>query len=161
MIKENIRTIEEYVFDLINICEVRSHKLTDSEYRVFSDKFNANWFLCLVKKPCLKIWRWWRNNHPDKNQLLAPLEAVAFCQIYQRAIAHCKNYAKDGSGDIQINFFLWREGGYQIVLEGEVKDLGKSYDPSQFNFHGSNTSQWLFGFGLVFDTERREFSMHT
>ena len=161
MIKENVRTIEEYVFDLINICEAQSYKLTGLEYKKFSDKFNAKWFLRLIKRPYLKVWRWWRNNHPDKSQLLTPLEAVAFCQTYQRAITHCKNYAKDGTENVQINFFPLREAGYQVILEGEVKDLGKPYDPSSFNFHGSNTSQWLFGFGLVFDTERRDFSIHT
>ena len=44
--------------------------------------------------------------------------------------------------------------------EGGVSDLRRP-ERDEYNFYFQNTSQWLFAFGLVFDTERRDFSIHT
>ena len=51
-------------------------------------------------------------------------------------------------------------GGYQLISNGSVSDTSIPWRDS-YNWHLQNTSQWLFAFGLVFDKERLEFSIHT
>ncbi len=48
----------------------------------------------------------------------------------------------------------------QIIANGDVSDKSVS-QRNEWNFHGSNTSQWIFGFGLVFDVRDHTFRMHT
>jgi hypothetical protein len=69
--------------------------------------------------------------------------------------------AAENDSQISIWFGDFRDGGgYQMIAEGSVSDLGKP-QRNEYNWHLQNTSQWLFAFGFVFDTQRRDFSIHT
>lgn len=160
MIKENISTVEKYTIELKKICIDRSKHITYREEervnRWFDKKNLPKW----IRRLTFGIFRWWRFYHPLKSELLTIEETVRFVKSYMNVVEHCRRYSHDGGNDIQINFFSWRNAAYQTIMEGEVKDLGKPVG-FRYNFHGRDTSQWLFGFGLVFNTENREFSLNT
>jgi hypothetical protein len=84
-------------------------------------------------------------------------------KIYNRVINMMEMYIpKDSdSRNIEVRFGgFFDTGSYQLIAEGAVSDLGRPVTNS-YNWHLQNTSQWLFAFGLVFDKERLEFSIHT
>ena len=69
---------------------------------------------------------------------------------------------QDGEGvNIEVTFGEFVDtGGRQFIAEGAVVDKSRPGKPA-YNWHLQDTSQWLLGFGLVFDKERRDFSLHT
>jgi hypothetical protein len=67
----------------------------------------------------------------------------------------------DDRRNIRVDVMLLTDtGSYQMVAHNSVTDLDKPQGHS-FNFHFQETSRWLFGFGIVFDKETHELSMHT
>ena len=83
---------------------------------------------------------------------------------YERINAMLERYIPDNqeTRKIEVNFSVFRgyPGDRQLIADVNVSDrsipVGNSY-----NWHLQNTSQWLFAGGWVFDTERRDFSLHT
>jgi len=98
-----------------------------------------------------------------KGKPLTVEEAENFRAMYKRVQESVERYVpKDGPEvNVEVSLGTFRDtGGYQILMEGMVFDLKKPVTDS-YNWHLQNTSQWLFAFGVVFDTDRRDFSMHT
>jgi hypothetical protein len=98
-----------------------------------------------------------------KGKKLTTEEAEKFKETYERVLKMVEMYVpKDGPDvDADVSIGLFQDtGGYQIIMEGAVFDRKKPLE-NKYNWHLQNTSQWLFAFGVVFDTERRNFSMHT
>ena len=52
-----------------------------------------------------------------------------------------------------------REGGSQLIWEFGVNDLVKPRT-DQINWHGQNTSQWLYAGGIVLDADGRVSRNH-
>jgi hypothetical protein len=77
---------------------------------------------------------------------------------YLYLIGAMVRYARDVK-NVSLVMNTWRHAGSQHIAEFEVKDLGKPVDANQFNFHGQNTSQWLFAGALCVQNGR--VSMHT
>ena len=106
------------------------------------------------------------NQLPDAPGLLTDVEKIALKEVYDRSIESLGWYTKpdqesDEAQNLSVYFGVFCEGGgYQLIANGSVSDLNRPVENS-YNFHFQNTSQWLYAFGLVFDTERREFSRHT
>jgi hypothetical protein len=98
-----------------------------------------------------------------KGKPLTEEEAAFFKTTYENVLLTLERYIpKDGpevDADVSLGLF-GDTGGCQIIMEGAVFDRKKPLE-NKYNWHLQNTSQWLFAFGLVFDTERRNFSMHT
>ncbi len=83
--------------------------------------------------------------------------------IYARIMRLMDDYVPRNAEqrNIELNFGVFVDtGGYQLIAEGAVSDLDRPV-ANEWNYHFQNTSQWLLGFGLVFDKERRDFSLHT
>ena len=84
-------------------------------------------------------------------------------EVYDRVIQMVNRYVPQDSPDINVDVSIgtFRDtGGYQIIFEGAVSDMSRPVK-DEYNWHLQNTSRWLFAFGCVFDTERRDFSIHT
>ena len=84
-------------------------------------------------------------------------------QIYDRIIQMLERYIPEDSpsANISVYFGGFRDtGSYQLIAEGSVSDLNRPVR-NEYNWHLQETSQWLFAFGLVFDKDNREFSIHT
>ena len=84
-------------------------------------------------------------------------------ETYYRAISSMERYIPEDRENKEINLWLGtfqESGGSQMISEGSVNDRSRPVTNS-YNWHLQNTSQWLFAFGLVFDKQRRDFSMHT
>jgi len=60
-----------------------------------------------------------------------------------RAVANAKE------GQVVLNDY--RKAGDQYIWEFYVNDLAKDRVPTQVNWHGQNTSQWLYAGGLLLD----------
>jgi len=115
-----------------------------------------------------------------KKKPLNPKEEKDFTERYTNALSHIElyiprirdekrefikdekgNFVYDETRSVVVNVPLMHDGGgYQIIAHGDVNDTAIT-PRNEYNWHLSNTSQWLFGFGLVFDKERRDLSMHT
>lgn len=69
---------------------------------------------------------------------------------------------KEGKRAVNPVYVLstWRYAGDQIICEGEVRDKNLPFS-NTYNWHLQNTSQWVFAFGLLFDTRDKTFSIHT
>jgi hypothetical protein len=50
--------------------------------------------------------------------------------------------------------------GHQMIAHCEVIDTQAEVKINQINWHGQNTSQWIYACGLVFDIETRQYSRH-
>lgn len=71
-------------------------------------------------------------------------------------------YCFERGGNPQKDLGLFHDtGGHQLIAEGAVSDMNKPYDPNSWNFHLQNTSRWTWAFGLVYDKDNGEFSIHT
>lgn len=84
--------------------------------------------------------------------------------IYNRVLSTMERYVPEDRVDdetIVMSLGTFRDtGGDQMIAEGSVSDTSIR-ERNEWNWHFQNTSQWLFAFGIVFDKQRRDFSMHT
>lgn len=58
----------------------------------------------------------------------------------------------------QVVFNPYRKAGDQYIWEFFVNDLAKPHRPVEMNWHGQNTSQWLYAGGILLD--HGKVSMH-
>lgn len=105
------------------------------------------------------------DNKLPEMELLNNKEIQTLREKYSYIMEMMARYVPEGSetddSKILLYFSGFRDGhGYQCIAEGSVSDLRRP-ERNEYNFHFQNTSQWLFAFGFVFDTERRDFSVHT
>jgi hypothetical protein len=99
----------------------------------------------------------------DKMSVLGIEETRKFLEFYKRVLETVERYVPEDGPDreVVVNIGTFFDtGGHQIIFEGAVSNLKKP-STNSYNWHLQNTSQWLFGFGCVFDVERRDFSLHT
>lgn len=141
MITYNVITYEEFEKGIQELIRLRNDPTRDSNRRRMIDN----------KLPEMK--------------LLDAKELEALKQKYDYVIEMMKRYLPEGADtnkhNIAVTFYGFHDGGgYQFIAEGSVSDLNRP-ERNEYNVHLQNTSQWLFAFGLVFDTERRDFSVHT
>ena len=80
-------------------------------------------------------------------------------------VERLEDYAKDGE-NVEIFLDVFRKaggkGGKQWVAHFSVTDRSKEFK-NEYNWHGQNTSQWLFAGALVYEEDRKEnfISIHT
>ena len=101
----------------------------------------------------------------EQMPILNDAEIKTLQEKYDYIMEMMNRYVPEGAetNDSKINIWFgpFTDGrGYQFIAEGSVSDFGRPIQ-DQWNWHLQNTSQWLFAFGFVFDTERRDFSIHT
>ena len=96
---------------------------------------------------------------------LTPEELEKAQAMYDRLKNTLQRYTPDDHGNmtLQHNIYPFQKGGgYQMISHPNgVLDESLRSDPNDWNWHGQNNSRNLFTCGVVFDTERRDFSMHT
>ncbi|HUV51622.1 MAG TPA: hypothetical protein VMW64_00930 [Dehalococcoidia bacterium] len=85
-------------------------------------------------------------NRPRDDQL------ALFWQIVARELAELIRYAASAKQP-EICFSEGRQGGEQYLWEFWVNDLSSPVQ-NQYNFHGQNTSQWLYAGGIVLQNGR-------
>jgi hypothetical protein len=94
---------------------------------------------------------------------LSPEEARYARIIHSGTVEMLRRYlpVETAGREIDIRLTVFQDsGGRQLIANGEVLDMDKPVK-NEYNWHGQNTSQWLFACGIVFDKETRDFSTHT
>ena len=84
-------------------------------------------------------------------------------QAYNRVVSILDDFTPQDSPEKDVDVYLGvfqDTGGRQLIAEGSVSDRKRPV-LNQYNWHLQNTSQWLFACGLVYDKERKDFSLHT
>jgi len=71
-----------------------------------------------------------------------------YLQWYCYELMQCLEYAQHAQGDPVIYFTCATRQGKQIIAEFEVRDLAKPRNDS-YNWHGQNTSQWIYAGAIV------------
>jgi len=61
--------------------------------------------------------------------------------------------------EIVVNLTPFTKQGSQLIANFSVLDLSKPVQDS-YNWHGQNTSQWLYAGALVYDQETNEINSH-
>lgn len=98
---------------------------------------------------------------------LTAQEIEAFSDRYDRIVHLLDMYIPKGAADdpdqkVSVSLYDFRDhGGYQIISDPNNVSNTNIKPSGQYNWHLQDTTQWLFACGFVFDTERREFSIHT
>jgi len=88
-----------------------------------------------------------------------PVDARAeFQSCIERELYHCVQYAL-GAREPSVIFRPIRETPKQLILEFEVLDLQKSRE-NRYNWHGQNTSQWVYAGAIVYDRNTGRVSTH-
>lgn len=95
--------------------------------------------------------------YSDDNLTLDTFQALAF--FYNKIVALMLNEC--GRADKPtISMGLFDRGSSQVICHWAASDKSKQ-ESNSYNFHGQNTSQWLYAGGLLFDTRDNRFSIHT
>lgn len=83
------------------------------------------------------------------------------CAAYGIEISTMLDNAQKAKGEpvIRMSVFGGSEGG-QMVAHFSVSDVALTHNPSKNNWHGQNTSQWLYAGALVVDERTGEVSTH-
>lgn len=82
-----------------------------------------------------------------------PKDMAEFWNSVAYEMANLMNYAKDAKGEAQIVFHPYRKAGEQYIWEFFVNDLAIP-SGDKHNWHGQNTSQWLYAGGMVLQNGR-------
>ena len=99
---------------------------------------------------------------------LTPEQCISACNAYDNLVSSLESYAnfandKEDGKQIQINMypFTGDDHSNQVISHpNEVLDMSKNIE-DKFNWHGQNTSRWIFACGILFDKRDGRFSMHT
>lgn len=81
-----------------------------------------------------------------------------FLAAIQEELFWCIHFAQ-GASRPSISFREIRETPRQMILEFAVNDLGKERK-GEYNWHGQNTSQWVYAGCVLFDRETGRVSRH-
>ena len=60
----------------------------------------------------------------------------------------------------KVFLYPFRKAGDQFICEFEVRDLVKKDNPGQMNWHGQNTSQWIYAGCILYDKRDNRVSRH-
>ena len=85
-----------------------------------------------------------------------------YLKWYAWELMQCLEYAQEAQGEAVIYFTCATRQGKQIIATFEVRDLAKP-KADQYNWHGQNTSQWLYAGAIVchcYDDEVRVSTHH-
>jgi len=94
----------------------------------------------------------------EQCKLVAPEHHAAFIEEVQYELICCVRAAQRAVQP-RVLFNKVREAGSQVILEFEVFDLEKPHSTSM-NWHGQNTSQWVYAGAVVYDKESGRVSRH-
>ncbi len=86
---------------------------------------------------------------PEKDLRLAYETEIMLLLRYALPLSHPK-----------VILHPFRTAGSQHIAEFEVKDTMKTDDPSRRNFHGQNTSQWVYAGCVLYDERDNRVSRH-
>ena len=98
---------------------------------------------------------------PDFSRLLSlvpPSSHLEFQRAIEQELLLCVRYAEEAK-EAKITFSPIRETPEQLTLEFEVFDLEKPRK-NEFNWHGQNTSQWVYAGAIVCNRETGRISRH-
>ena len=95
--------------------------------------------------------------YSDDNFTLDTFQALAF--FYNKIVALMINEC--GRADKpSVSMGLFDRADTQAICHWAASDKSKE-SANSYNFHGQNTSQWLYAGGLLFDSRDNRFSIHT
>ena len=95
--------------------------------------------------------------YSDSNETLPMYNALQ--QHYNRLIAMMIIECKDAIKPV-IYMGLFDNGGNQRICNWSASDNNRPIENS-YNFHGQNTSRWLYAGCLLYDVRDNTFSIHT
>ena len=97
-------------------------------------------------------------NLEDQCKLVASEHRATFVREVERELLYCVQAAQEAVRP-RVLFSPVREAGSQIILEFAVFDLEEPFE-SSYNWHGQNTSQWMYAGAVVYNKESGRVSSH-
>lgn len=81
-----------------------------------------------------------------------------FLNAVKEELLWCTTYAQRAMSPL-VSFHEIRETQRQLILEFTVTDLAKEVK-NEYNWHGQNTSQWVYAGAVVYNRETGNVSTH-
>jgi len=79
-------------------------------------------------------------------------------QMYGRELSNMFGYAQTAQQPL-VYLGLGHTAGSQFIIDFAISDLALAAR-NAYNWHGQNTSQWLYAGAIVYDKEDKSFSAH-
>ena len=96
--------------------------------------------------------------YSNDDQIVSVFEAVKF--YYNRILASMINECKDAIKPVVYMGLFSQDDHHQKICNWSASDNNRPVENS-YNFHGQNTSRWLYAGCLLYDVENNTFSIHT
>lgn len=77
------------------------------------------------------------------------------CVAYAMEVGTMLSYAKSAKGEASVTMGIFTgDPRGQLICEVAVNDSGKPFDANAINWHGQNTSRWLYAGAIVYQDGR-------
>lgn len=96
--------------------------------------------------------------YTDDKLALPIYQALRF--HYSKIVAMMINECKDAIKPVVYMGLFSQDDHHQKICNWSASDNNRPVENS-YNFHGQNTSRWLYAGCLLYDTDNNTFSIHT